>query len=184
MVMKYPAIIISAIATFAMFQVSNANSQSPSEQDIIKALTKPPVTSDEFSSTRSLTDKRGVSVTEGEEKIPSIDLKVNFEFDSDNLENEAILTLHTLGRALTNEKLENQYFEVIGHTDAAGSYEYNDGLSQRRAAAVVRFLVLNFSLDRSLISSRGMGERQLLDEFDPENEINRRVEIRNVTMTQ
>ncbi len=182
--MRYPAIIISTIAIIAMFPVSNTIAQSPGELDIINALTNPPVVSNEVSPTRSLTRKRGVSVTEGEDKIPFINLKVNFEFDSDILENEAILTLHTLGRALTNKKLKNQSFDIIGHTDATGSHEYNDGLSRRRAATVVRFLMLNFALDRSLISSRGMGERQLIDETDPENEINRRVEIRNVTGTQ
>ena len=41
--------------------------------------------------------------------------------------------------------------------------------------------VRNFTVDGSLISSRGMGERQLLDKGNPEGAINRRVEIRNVT---
>ena len=48
--------------------------------------------------------------------------------------------------------------------------------SQRRAAAVVGYIVRNFTVDGSLISSKGMGERQLLDNDNPEAAVNRRVE--------
>ena len=71
----------------------------------------------------------------------------------------------------------------MGHTDAKGTAEYNEALSQRRAAAVVSYIVRNFKLDGSLISSKGMGERQLLDKKNSESSVNRRVEIRNVTQT-
>ena len=61
--------------------------------------------------------------------------------------------------------------------------------SQRRAAAVVGSIVGNFTVDASLprrwwtgwSTSQGMGERQLLDNDNPEAAVNRRVEIRNVT---
>ena len=53
--------------------------------------------------------------------------------------------------------------------------------SQRRAAAVVGYIVRNFTVDGSLISSKGMGERQLLGNDSPEAAVNRRVEIRSVT---
>ena len=45
------------------------------------------------------------------------------------------------------------------------------------------YIVRNFTLDPALLSSKGMGERQLLDADDPEAATNRRVEIRNVTQT-
>ena len=72
----------------------------------------------------------------------------------------------------------------VGHTDAKGAGEYNDALSQRRAAAVVSYIVGNFAVDGALVSSKGMGERQLLDKDNPEAAVNRRVEIRNVTQTR
>ena len=77
--------------------------------------------------------------------------------------------------------LKGQSVEIVGHTDAKGTVEYNDALSQRRAAAVVGYLIRKFTVDGSLISSKGMGERQLLDKGNPEGGVNRRVEIRNVT---
>lgn len=160
--------------------------ETPSEQDIIKALLNRPNKADEITGQRSLFTKgqKGVSVTGGDEAAPSINLKVNFEYDSDRLENEALLTLNALGRALADEEMKGQFVEIVGHTDARGSFEYNDNLSKRRAYAVARYVVENFGLDRMLISAEGMGKRQLLDEGDPEGEINRRVEIRNVTTQQ
>ena len=83
--------------------------------------------------------------------------------------------------ALASEQLREQSIEIVGHTDAKGSAEYNDALSQRRAAAVAGYIVRNFALDGARIASRGMGERQLFDADRPEAAVNRRVEIRNVT---
>ena len=172
-----------AAVTGAAF-VSSAQAQSrPSEREIIEALTKRPAKARGFSKTRSF-GKRGVTVT-GEEKrpAPSIDLKVTFGFDSARLDNESLLTLDVLGRALSSKALKGQAIEIVGHTDARGALEYNDALSERRAAAVVGYIARKYALDRSLIAWKGMGERQLLDPDNPEAGTNRRVEIRNVTQT-
>ena len=153
---------------------------TPTEQDIIDALQKPSDTG-EFAKVRSLSGDRGVTVTGGERAIPSVNLKVNFAFDSARLNNESLPTLDVLGRALSSEELTGQAIEIVGHTDAKGTIEYNDAQSQRRSAAVVTYIVRNFTLDPALLSSKGMGERQLLDKDSPEAATNRRVETRNVT---
>jgi len=171
-----------AIVAFSTLVAVNLDAQStPTEQEIIDALTPP---SGALGRTRSMSGGRGVQVSGGVETPPSIDLKVNFEFDSARLDNESMLTLNVLGRALSSEALKGQVIEVIGHTDAKGTLEYNDTLSQRRAAAVVSYIVRNFTIDNSLISSNGMGERLLLDKDNPEAAINRRVEIRNATRAE
>ena len=169
-----------ALAASILVVSGGAAQTTPTEQDIIDALQKPDE-SGEPTRVRSLSGDRGVTVSGGEEAVPSIDLKVTFAFDSARLDNESLLTLDALGRALSSEALKGQAIEIIGHTDAKGTLEYNDALSQRRAAAVVTYIVRNFTLDPALISSKGMGERQLLDRNNPEAGINRRVEIRNVT---
>ena len=173
--------LAAAIAAPAILAAGAAAQTTPTEQDIIDALQKPSDESGEFTNVRSLSGDRGVTVTGGEKAVPSIDLKVNFAFDSSQLNNESLLTLDVLGRALSSEELKGQAIEIVGHTDAKGTLEYNDALSQRRAAAVVTYIVRNFTLDPALLSSKGMGERQLLDKDNPEAAINRRVEIRNVT---
>ena len=170
----------AAVAASIVVAIGGAAQTAPSEQDIIDALQKPGNTG-EFTKVRSLSGDRGVTVTGGEKTVPSIDLKVNFAFDSARLDNESLLTLDVLGRALSSEELKGKAIEIVGHTDAKGTIEYNDALSQRRAATVVTYIVQNFTLDPALISSKGMGERQLLDEDNPEAATNRRVEIRNVT---
>ena len=66
------------------------------------------------------------------------------------------------GPALTEiEKLlgknaDMQIF-VVGHTDSVGDFDYNIGLSQRRAAAVVEVLVSQHHIDRSRLEPHGVG---------------------------
>jgi outer membrane protein OmpA-like peptidoglycan-associated protein len=68
--------------------------------------------------------------------------------------------------------------EVNGHTDTSGSARYNQGLSERRAAAVAAELV-RLGVPRGEIVTRGFGQSQLLV-ATPDNvrePQNRRVEI-------
>ena len=177
--------LLAAVAAMSLTLMSGAGAQStPTEQQIIDALLTPPVNAQEPSRTRSMARDRGVTVSGGDETAPSIALKVNFEFDSERLNNESMLTLDVLGRALSSDRLNGQAIEIVGHTDARGTAAYNNALSQRRAAAVVSYIVGKFAVNGLLISSKGMGERQLLDGDNPEAALNRRVEIRNVTQTR
>ena len=185
MAIPNPFFVLAAAVVMSLILMSGAGAQSrPTEQQIIDALLAPPVNAQETSRTRSMTRGRGVTVSGGDKAAPSIALRVNFEFDSARLDNESMLTLDVLGRALSSDRLKGQAIEIVGHTDARGTAAYNDALSQRRAAAVVSYIVGNFPVDGLRISSKGMGERQLLDEDNPEAAVNRRVEIRNVTQTR
>lgn len=124
---------------------------------------------------------RGLKVTEtNKDEAPSISMRVQFAYDSDELENEAILTLRTLGKALRDPRLKDYKFEIIGHTDAKGSDAYNLELSKRRAAAVVEHLVFFHNVDRGRLVAVGMGETDPINKADPEAAENRRVEIINI----
>ena len=177
----HPSGAAALVITASLLLAPCARAQSaPTEQEIIDALL--PASPGAQGLTRGMSGDRGVSVSGGAETSPpSINLKVNFAFDSARLNNESLLTLDVLGRALSSEELQDQAIEIVGHTDARGTVAYNDALSQRRAAAVVAYLVEHFTVDGSRLSSKGMGERALLDQDQPEGAINRRVEIRNVT---
>ena len=168
-------------AVFVVISVGVHAQSTPTEQEIIDALLPQPALAP--ARTRSMSADRGVRVSGGAETAPSINLKVNFAYDSARLDNESMLTLDVLGRALSSEQLKGHAIDIVGHTDAKGAVEYNDALSQRRAAAVVSYIVRKFTVDDALISSKGMGERELLDKGNPEAGVNRRVEIRNVTQT-
>ena len=66
-------------------------------------------------------------------------------------------------------------FTVVGHTDASGSEEYNQTLSERRAQAVCDFIRANGY--NGVPICRGEGERLLANPARPDAEENRRVEI-------
>lgn len=67
---------------------------------------------------------------------------------------------------------------IEGHTDNVGSAEHNMGLSQRRAEAVVNYLVDVYGIDRSRLSAQGYGlTRPVADNStDDGRQKNRRVE--------
>ena len=102
------------------------------------------------------------------------DLLVNFEFDSDKLTDEAKQNLDQFAKALLDARLKGEKFEIDGHTDAIGAEEYNLGLSERRANAVVSYLASQ-GLDPSLLIAKGFGKAKprVTNPFSPEN---RRVE--------
>ena len=109
-------------------------------------------------------------------KPASINMQINFDFNSDRISGSSERTMATLAKALASPQLENRKFTVIGHTDAKGSAAYNKSLSDRRAAAVRRYLTEN-GVAASRLRAVGKGESQLLNTDDPEAGENRRVEI-------
>jgi len=67
---------------------------------------------------------------------------------------------------------------IDGHTDNVGTYNHNMDLSQRRAEAVVNYLVDNFGIDRSRLVAKGYGfTRPVADNATDEGkQKNRRIE--------
>ena len=143
--------------------------QEPSTEDVVKALTP----------TTKLRSPRGLAI-QGEDKPPSIDLYVPFEYNSSKLETEALLTLKRLGTALKDTRLSGYQFKIAGHTDAKGSAEYNQKLSERRAEAVRNYILFQYDIEPDRIETEGFGKTQLLDPSKPEDGINRRVQIINI----
>jgi outer membrane protein OmpA-like peptidoglycan-associated protein len=152
-----------------LIAVETALAQEPSTEDLVKALVP----------TKKLRGPRGLLI-EGEDKAPSIDLYIPFEYNSDKLKTEALLTLKRLGAALKDSRLSGYQFEIAGHTDAKGSVEYNQKLSERRAEAVRDYIVFQYDIERDRIKTVGFGKTQLLDPSKPEDGINRRVQVINI----
>lgn len=86
----------------------------------------------------------------------------------------------TLGRALTNPDLKGSVFLVGGHTDGKGSDQYNQKLSEQRAAAVKRFLRQKFDIPDDTLVTAGYGKQQLKNSSYPFAAENRRVQIVNL----
>ncbi|MDR2452014.1 MAG: OmpA family protein [Candidatus Accumulibacter sp.] len=119
------------------------------------------------------------TLAENLEKAGKVQLYgVNFDFDADTLRPESGAVLDEvvkLARANPGWK-----FEIGGHTDSIGSAGYNQKLSERRAASVVRYLT-GKGVDAARLRARGYGaSRPLVSERDGNEAAraqNRRVEL-------
>jgi outer membrane protein OmpA-like peptidoglycan-associated protein len=110
---------------------------------------------------------------------PKIDLEVNFEYDSAEVNRKAMEQLGALGNVLSKPEFKSTVFFINGHTDAKGSPQYNLGLSQHRAQAVRRVLIEQFKLRPDALIANGFGKEHLKRPNDPLGPENRRVEIVN-----
>ena len=119
---------------------------------------------------------RGIRV-KAPQAEPTISMEIKFEFDSAKLTKISTRQLQPLGRALQSDELKNLAFMLEGHTDASGSEHYNMSLSQRRAAAVGRYLHDSFGVAPDRLTLVGKGEYDLLKPGVPYSGINRRVAI-------
>jgi outer membrane protein OmpA-like peptidoglycan-associated protein len=98
--------------------------------------------------------KSGAGSGGGAARIPS---RIEFEFDSDRLTAQGKLDLDTFGEALVTD-LRDSSLALEGHTDAVGTDEYNQGLSERRAAAAKQYLIDSFPIAASRLTTMGMGK--------------------------
>jgi outer membrane protein OmpA-like peptidoglycan-associated protein len=79
---------------------------------------------------------------------------LQFEYDKDELTLAGKAQAQTLLAQLQARKMPA--LQLIGHTDPVGSFEYNDDLSLRRAAAIKKFLVDNgYPSNKITIAGRG-----------------------------
>ena len=153
----------------------------PDTDDIVRALQLKPAQKPK-SLNRSWSNK-GISVDPGPAKPAdnaSMDLEINFEFNSAQLSTDAQLLLNRLGRALNSAELHNQHFKITGHTDAVGSEAYNLDLSQRRAQSVEDYLLRNMQIGMDRLKTEGKGFSQLADPAHPTSAANRRVQVSNL----
>jgi len=109
-----------------------------------------------------------------------ISFQVEFDYNSDKLSAKAGVVLDELAKALASPELASSRFLVTGHTDAAGSADYNLKLSKRRAASVKEYLATKGGVDAKRLESLGRGSEVLADPANPKSGVNRRVEIANI----
>jgi outer membrane protein OmpA-like peptidoglycan-associated protein len=130
--------------------------------------------------TRSLTTVEREQIVSIASQKPSIDLDINFEFNSATIGSKAAPQLSTLGQALTSADLKGRSFIVAGYTDAKGADGYNQELSERRADAVKRFLLEKYGIEAANLVTVGYGKTQLKNPASPLSGENRRVQVVNV----
>jgi outer membrane protein OmpA-like peptidoglycan-associated protein len=182
--------------------VGAAPAAEQSAQDIIDALRSPRITRGLTTSpggaaraaedskfvdslrnrtTRSLTREERQKITSIAGSKPKVDLEINFEFNSATIAAKALPQVTALGEALTTPDLKGRTFIIAGHTDAKGSETYNQGLSERRADAVKRFLSEKYRIETSRLVTVGYGATNLKNSENPLARENRRVQIVNTS---
>ena len=142
------------------------------ERDFIEELRHRPI--------RSITEEDRTKVAEIARNKPSIDLEINFDFNSAVLNPKATPLAVELGRTLVNPQLRGIVFLVGGHTDAKGGDAYNLDLSRRRAEAIKAFLVEFYGVAAANLVAVGFGKEYLKNPNSPFADENRRVQVVNM----
>lgn len=138
-------------------------------------------------------DSDGDGVTDDRDKCPAtprgefvdadgctlkLTLHINFDFDKAEIKPEFEKDLENAGRFILEHK-DVPYILIAGYTDSVGEDAYNRQLSERRAQAVVEYLVSKYDIDARRLAARGYGEERPVAGNDTEEgrSENRRVEV-------
>ena len=130
--------------------------------------------------TRSLSLGEREEIAELAANKPKIDLEIHFDYNSADISRESMPDVQNLGKALSNASLKGSTFVVAGHTDAIGGEEYNQGLSERRADTIKKYLNEKYGINGSDLVTVGYGKTKPKDANAPMDPANRRVQVVNM----
>jgi outer membrane protein OmpA-like peptidoglycan-associated protein len=111
---------------------------------------------------------------------PKIDLDIQFDYNSAAISKASMGAVQELGKALSDPGLKGSTFVVAGHTDAVGSEQFNQDLSERRADTIKAYLVEKYGLAGSDLVTVGYGKTRLKNPDNPTDAVNRRVQVVNM----
>jgi outer membrane protein OmpA-like peptidoglycan-associated protein len=155
--------------------------ETPSEDLILRRLEAAP--------TRRMRENERVTVREFKRRpdlrgaAPSINIQsINFAFGAAHIPSSEHRKVRQIARAMERllRRRRHAVFLIEGHTDAVGSAEANQILSERRAEALKRLLVQDFGLPSRALETVGYGEEYLLVPTEREEWRNRRVTLRRI----
>ncbi|EXL04063.1 OmpA family protein [Aquamicrobium defluvii] len=114
---------------------------------------------------------------------PSIDIQsINFEFASAEIAPSQYRKVESIASAMNRilRRDRRARFLIEGHTDAVGSYQSNQVLSERRAGSLKRVLSRQYGVPSRALETVGYGKEFLLVPTQNENWRNRRVTLRRI----
>jgi outer membrane protein OmpA-like peptidoglycan-associated protein len=147
---------------------------SHADSELIKAL------KDKTSRGISISSEERERVADMAKSLPTYDMEIPFDLNSATISERARPNIEALGKALQDSQLKGASFLLAGHTDATGSPDYNQILSEKRAAAVREALVKEFHLTNEQLIAVGYGPQRLKNVKQPDAPENRRVQIVNL----
>jgi outer membrane protein OmpA-like peptidoglycan-associated protein len=126
----------------------------------------------------------GVSVTrDGDNITLNMPGNVTFAVDSSDISAGFYDVLNSVAKVLN--EFDKTFIEVAGHTDSSGSEQYNQQLSERRAASVSAYLrTREVSADRMITIGAGETLPIASNATAEGRQANRRVEITIVPITE
>ncbi len=164
-------------------QSSDAIDKSAAELEEIfkkqktRGLVLAPTALEDATEDTAAVDADGFAPTTYVELAPDeqVNIQISFDFDSAALREDQKPKLVTLCQVMST--IEIDVFRIVGHTDAKGSAEYNEGLSLLRAEEVKRHLVNDCGISTDRLQAVGVGEAFPLNKNNPQADENRRVEF-------
>lgn len=109
--------------------------------------------------------------------------EIYFDFDDHQIRGDAARELDKVVRLMLID-YPDMTIRIESHTDPRGSHKYNDRLSQLRAASTFRYLVSQGVPGKRILSFRGFGKRNPINDCDTRSDcteeeygLNRRTEM-------
>ncbi len=175
----------TAFAALCTTQIALAQSNDLTADEITDAFNKQktrglvivPSTGDDAAATDDADTTVAAAPTEYQPVAAEdqVNIQVRFDFASAALRDDEKPKLAALCEAMKG--VDVNVFQIIGHTDSAGSAEYNQNLSLLRAKEVKRFLVGDCGIADERLEVLGVGEAEPLNKDNPRADENRRVEF-------
>lgn len=156
--------------TLAALLAGGCAKKAPEPELAAAPPARPATASDDAAAATTTTEQAVARVVANLERI-------HFAYDSDQLVGDSLAALTDNARILrAHPEIK---VEIQGHADARGTTEYNLALGQRRADAVVAYLVRS-AVSESQVRSVSFGKEKPLDARQSEEAWaqNRRVEFR------
>jgi outer membrane protein OmpA-like peptidoglycan-associated protein len=101
---------------------------------------------------------------------------IHFDSAKDQFKASSLPTLEALLEVIRREP--DSKFQIAGHTDSEGEEEYNQMLSERRAASVIHWLINNgISVDQLMSKGYGEGQPSAPNDTEAGKALNRRVQL-------
>ena len=163
-----PVSVALLAAALTAVSFAQAQEQQPTREQVIESLRAKQLTR-----CPQFDPKYGCALAPAER----IDVEVNFALGSAVLGRAAAAQLAALGAELAKPERKGTRLVVAGHTDARGGDEFNQRLSERRAAAVKHVLVGRLGMPNETVVAIGHGKTEPKNTADPYAAENRRVEI-------
>lgn len=157
--------------------VVSISSGNPTSEDIIQGFLGEPQTGGDGVKYRGIRMIDRSKPTGCHVNNQAVALKIQFAFDSAELEDVGQGTVEQVAKAMNSDVLSKCKFLIEGHTDSVGGESYNQQLSERRAFSVLQVLQKT-GVSASRLQAIGLGESTPLNSTNLASAENRRVQFK------